>query len=79
MISESCRPFEFFVPIFCGRVRRTLTFSIYAQKRRNFDALECLGKQVEQLLIFDNLDFAQNLIKETQEVDVALWGKIYDI
>ena len=56
-----------------------MTFSIYAQKRRNFDALECLGKQVEQLLIFDNLDFAQNLIKETQEVDVALWGKIYDI
>ena len=31
------------------------------------------------VLIFDNLDFVYNLFKETQEVDVALWGKMNDI
>ena len=41
-ISESFHPYEFFVPIFCGRARWNLTFSIYNKKYRHIDVLGVL-------------------------------------
>ena len=56
-ISGSCRPHEFFVPIFCSRARWTLTFSIYTQKRRHFGVLRVLNNIIITKLPYFNLSW----------------------